>query len=158
MLRLKSHLTSTFQRIIIGDAVIFPTMDHCVLSAVYRVHSMTCVWKRLNVCRDGLYDMLCVVRVERKFSIFHRMSKDVVFCALTFLDRRNSTNLLSVLESNTPRYQTRDSKFLKFGFHCMNYEVHQLMSAAMCEFNEVIGLFDYILTRNQFINHPMLTL
>jgi hypothetical protein len=26
--------------------------------AVYRAHSMTCVETRLNVCRDGLYDML----------------------------------------------------------------------------------------------------
>jgi hypothetical protein len=27
---------------------------------VYGAHSMTCVWTRLNVCREGLYDMLCV--------------------------------------------------------------------------------------------------
>jgi hypothetical protein len=32
------------------------------------------------------------------------------------------------------------------------------MSAAMREFNEVIGLFDFILTRNQFMNRLELAL
>jgi hypothetical protein len=32
------------------------------------------------------------------------------------------------------------------------------MSAAMHECNEVIGLFDFILTRNQFMNRLKLTL
>jgi hypothetical protein len=47
----------------------------CVWSPLYDVHthSMT----RLNACRDGLYDMLCLV--------CHRMSIDVFFCTFTFL-------------------------------------------------------------------------
>jgi hypothetical protein len=32
------------------------------------------------------------------------------------------------------------------------------MSAAMRQFNKVIGLFDFILTRNQFLNRLKLTL
>jgi hypothetical protein len=38
------------------------------------------------------------------------------------------------------------------------YGVHEPMSAAMHEFNEVIGLFDFILTRNQFLNRLKQTL
>jgi hypothetical protein len=37
-------------------------------------------------------------------------------------------------------------------------EVHEPMSAAMPEFNGVIGLFDFILSRNQFVNRLRLTL
>jgi hypothetical protein len=60
--------------------------------------------------------------------------------------RMNSPNLFSDL--NTPRYQTMGSEFLRIGFHRTNYGVQEPMSAAMREFNEVIGLFDFILTRN----------
>jgi hypothetical protein len=70
----------------------------------------------------------------------------------------NIPNLLPVLELNTTRYRTRGSKFLQIGFHPTNYEVHEPMSTVMREFNEVIGLFDFILTRYQFINHLKLTL
>jgi hypothetical protein len=70
----------------------------------------------------------------------------------------NSPNLLSALDLNTPRYRTRGSEFLRIGFHRTNYGVHEPMSAAMREFNEVIGLFDFILTRNQFVNRLKLTL
>jgi hypothetical protein len=38
-------------------------------AAVYGAHSMTCVWTRLNVCRCGLYDMLCVVWVPSFFEL-----------------------------------------------------------------------------------------
>jgi hypothetical protein len=68
--------------------------------------------------------------------------------------RMNSLNFLSALDVNTPRYRTRGSEFLRIGFHCTNYGVHEPMSAAMPEFNEVIGLFDFILIRNQFMNRP----
>jgi Reverse transcriptase (RNA-dependent DNA polymerase)/Endonuclease-reverse transcriptase len=85
-----------------------------------------------------------------------------VACIMLIFDilsgRVSSPNLLSVLELNTPRYQTRDSEFLRIGFHRTNYGVHEPMSAAMRGFNEVIGLFDFILTRNQFINRLKLTL
>jgi hypothetical protein len=66
--------------------------------------------------------------------------------------RMNSPNLLSALDLNTPQYRTRGSEFLRISFHRTNYGVHEPMSAAMREFNEVIGLFDFILTRNQFLN------
>jgi hypothetical protein len=72
--------------------------------------------------------------------------------------RMNLPNLLSTLDLNTPRYRTQGqgSKFLRIGFQRMNYE--EPMSAAMREFNKVIGLFDFILTRHQFMNCLKLTL
>jgi hypothetical protein len=71
--------------------------------------------------------------------------------------RMNSPNLLSALDLNTPRYRTRSSELLQIGFHRTNYGVHEPMSAAMREFNEVIGLFNFILTRNQLLNNLRLT-
>jgi hypothetical protein len=66
--------------------------------------------------------------------------------------RMNALNLLSSLDLNTPRYWARGSKFLRIGFHRTNYRVHEPMSAAIYEVNEVIDLFDFLLTRNQFMN------
>jgi hypothetical protein len=62
--------------------------------------------------------------------------------------KMNSQNLLSAFDLNTPRYRTRCSEFLRIGFHRTNYGFHGPMSAAMREFNAVIGLFEFILTRN----------
>jgi hypothetical protein len=70
----------------------------------------------------------------------------------------NSSNLSSALDLNFPRYRTRGSEFLRIGFHRTNYGVHEPISAAMSEYNEVIGLLDFILTRNQFMNCLKLTL
>jgi hypothetical protein len=81
--------------------------------------------------------------------------RSIMFIFDILLGRMNSPNLLSALDLNTPRYRTRGSEFLRIGFH---YGVHEPMSAAMREFNEVIGLFDFILTRNQFVNRLKLTL
>jgi hypothetical protein len=69
----------------------------------------------------------------------------------------NSPNL-SALDLNTQRYRTRVSEFLRIGFHSTSYGFHELMSAAMREINEVIGLFDFILTRKQFMNRLKPTL
>jgi hypothetical protein len=65
--------------------------------------------------------------------------------------RINSPKLLSAFDLNIPQYRTRGSEFLRIGFHRTNYEVHESMSAKMREFNKVIGLFDFILTRNQLM-------
>jgi hypothetical protein len=112
--------------------------------AVYGTHSMTCVYTSLNLRRDGLNYMLCVVCVERILTIFHRMSID--WCALLRLDtfvkwrsiacivynvyiryskwyRMNSPNLLSAFDLNTSRYRTRDFEFLRIGVHRTNYGV-----------------------------------
>jgi hypothetical protein len=40
----------------------------------------------------------------------------------------------------------------------MNYGVHEPMPAAMRKFEEVFGLLDLILIRNQFMNRLKLTL
>jgi hypothetical protein len=72
--------------------------------------------------------------------------------------RMDTTNLLSALDWNTSRYRTRGSKFLRIDFHRKKYGVHKPMSTAMREFNEIIGLFNFILTPNQFMNLLKLTL
>jgi hypothetical protein len=71
--------------------------------------------------------------------------------------RVNSPNLLSVLDLITTRYPTRGTEFLRIDFHRMNYLLHEPMSSAMRQFNEVIGLFDFGLTRDQFLNRLRLT-
>jgi hypothetical protein len=96
-------------------------------SCVYGAQYMTFVWTRLNVCRKGLSDMLCVVWVGRIFTICYRMSIGVLF-----------------------RW---DSEFLRISFHRTNYGVHEPMYAAMREFNEVISLFDFILTRKHLYEY-----
>jgi hypothetical protein len=112
--------------------------------------------------------MLCVVWVGRILTICHRcalLRLDILLkrrCTMFIFDilrgRMNSANLLLALDLNTPRYRTRGFEFLRIGFHCMNYEVHEPMSAVMREFNEGIGLFNFILNRNQFMNRLNLTL
>jgi hypothetical protein len=58
---------------------------------------------------------------------------------------------LSVLDLITPRYSSRGAEFLRFDFHRTNYGIHEPMSRAMRQFNEVIGLFDFGLTQDQFL-------
>jgi hypothetical protein len=72
--------------------------------------------------------------------------------------RMNSPNLLSAIDLNTPCYRTRGSMFLRIGFHCTNYRVHEPMYVTMRELNKEICLFNLILTRYQFMNRLKLTL
>jgi hypothetical protein len=85
-----------------------------------------------------------------------------IACVLFIFDvlsgRENSPNLLSVLDLITPRYPTRGTEFLRIDFHRTNYGPHEPMSSAMRQFNEVICLFDLVLTRNQFLDRLRLTL
>jgi hypothetical protein len=69
----------------------------------------------------------------------------------------NSPNLLSFLDLITPRNRSRGFEFLRIGFHRTNYVIHESMSGAMRQFNEVIGIFDFSLTRDQFLNRIRLT-
>jgi hypothetical protein len=72
--------------------------------------------------------------------------------------RMNSPNFLSALDLNTLQNWNRGSEFLQIVFHRTNYGVHEQMSAAKRDLNEIIGLFDFILTRNQFMNRLKVTL
>jgi hypothetical protein len=58
----------------------------------------------------------------------------------------NSPNLLSALDIGLGR----GSEFIRIGFHRTNYGVHEPLSAAMLKLAR--GHFDFILTRNQFVN------
>jgi hypothetical protein len=75
-----------------------------------------------------------------------------IACVMFIFDvlRVNSPNLLSLLDLITPRYPTRGTEFLRIDFHRINYGLHEPMSGAMRQFNEVIGLLDFDLTRDQF--------
>jgi hypothetical protein len=85
-----------------------------------------------------------------------------VACVMFIFDvlsgRVNSPGLLFVLNLIAPRYSTRGTEFLRIDFLRTNYGVHEPMSSAMRQFNEVIGLFDFGLTRDQFLNRLRLTL
>jgi hypothetical protein len=88
-----------------------------------------------------------------------RRSIACVMFIFDFLSGRvNSPNLLSVLDLNTPRYPTSGTEFLRLDFHRMNYGIHESKSSAMRQFNADIGLFDFGLTRDQFLNRLRLTL
>jgi hypothetical protein len=63
-----------------------------------------------------------------------------------------SPNLLSVVDLITPRYPTRGTEFLRIDFHRTNYGIQEPLSSAMRQFNEVVGLFDFSLHRDQFLN------
>jgi hypothetical protein len=87
----------------------------------------------------------------RLYTLVKRRSIACVMFIFDILsDRINSPNLLSALDLKNPQNQTRGSKFLRIGFHRMNFGVVP-MSAAIREFNEVFGLIDFILTRYQFM-------
>jgi hypothetical protein len=72
--------------------------------------------------------------------------------------RVNKPNLLSVLDLVTPRYPTHGTEFVRFDFYQTNYGIHDPMSSAMRQFNEIICLFDFGLTRDQFLIRLRLTL
>jgi hypothetical protein len=58
----------------------------------------------------------------------------------------------------TSRYPTNGTEFLRTDCHQTNYGLHEPMSGAIRHFNEVIGLFDFGLTRDQFLNRLRLIL
>jgi hypothetical protein len=117
------------------------------------------------VCREGLYNIYDLPPYEHGCALLRLdiiVKWRTIACVMFIFDilsgRMNLPNFLSALDLNILRYQTRGSDFLRIGFHRTNYGAREPMSAAMREFNEIIGLFDSILTRNQYMNHPKLTL
>jgi hypothetical protein len=134
-----------------------------------------CVLTEWNACKGGLFDMLCVVwgwtdmhylpPYEDRCALLHldalakrRSIASVMFNFDVLSGRVNSPNLLSVLDLITPRYPTRGTEILRIDFHRTNYGLHEPMPVEMRRFNEVIGLFDFDLTRDQFLNRLRLTL
>jgi hypothetical protein len=75
--------------------------DRYTLKSLYvslvrpRLEYASCVWNpfydvrvdRVNACKGGLFDMLCVVWVGQTCMICHRMRTDVPFCILTPLQK-----------------------------------------------------------------------
>jgi hypothetical protein len=66
--------------------------------------------------------------------------------------RVGSLSLLFLINVIASRYRTRGGNFLRIYFHRTNYGVHELLYDAVWHFNEVAGLFDCHLSRNQFFN------
>jgi hypothetical protein len=103
-----------------------------------------------------------LVYFEDKCALLHILTKSgSIACVIFIFDvlsgRVNSPNLLSVLDLITPRYPTHDTDFLRIDFHQTNYGIHEPMLSAMRQFNEVIGLFDFGLSRDRFLNRLTLT-
>jgi hypothetical protein len=82
-----------------------------------------------------------------------RRRSDVLMFVFNVLSGRvGSPNLLSLVNVITPHYSTRGGEFLRIDFHSINYGVHEPLNDAVRHFNEVAGLFDFHLSRNQFFN------
>jgi hypothetical protein len=131
------------------------------LSEVFLEYA-NCVW---NLFYDVRVDR--VERVQKRFIRYalrglgwtdmHDLPPSEDRCALLHLDTL-ALNLLSVFDLITPRYPTRGTEFLCIDFHRTNNGLHESISGAMRQFNEVIGLFDFGLTRDQFLNRLRLNL
>jgi hypothetical protein len=109
-------------------------VDHCVLfglSTEYWRFSITFTYRVLFYAND----MKLFLPVKGRFS---RTSYPIEFSYIL------AGNVLDRISLNTPRYRTRGFEFLPIGFHRTNYVVYEPMSTAMHEFNEVIGLFDFL--------------
>jgi hypothetical protein len=91
--------------------------------------------------------LLCLATLVKRRSI-----ACIIFIFDILSSRMNSPNLSLAHDLNTSQYRTRGSEFLRIGFDRTNYGVHEPKSVAMRELKEVIGLFDFILTRYQIIN------
>jgi hypothetical protein len=113
----------------------------------------------------GWTDMHDLPPYEYRCALLHldtltkRQSIDCVMFIFDVVSGRvNLPNLWSVLDLITPRYPTRGAEFLRIDFHRTNYGMYEPMSSAIRQFSEVIGLFDFGLTLDQFLNRLRLTL
>jgi hypothetical protein len=104
----------------------------------------------------GWMDMHDLPPYEDRCALLHLdtlTKRRSIACVMFIFDvlsgRVNSPNLLFVLYLITPRYPTRGTDI---DFHRTNYGVNEPMSSTMRQFNEVISLFDFGLTRDQFLN------
>jgi hypothetical protein len=96
-----------------------------------------------------MYDLAltCLEKLTRR-----RSDACMVFVFDDLSGRVGSPNLLSLVNVIAPRYHTQGGDFLRIDFHCNNYGVHELLNDGVQHFNEVAGLFDFHLSRNQFFN------
>jgi hypothetical protein len=64
----------------------------------------------------------------------------------------DSPKLLSQINLSVPSYPTRGREFLFVEFHRTNYGIYEPINAAVRGFNELVGLFDFNITRDTFLN------
>jgi hypothetical protein len=81
-----------------------------------------------------------------------RSDASVIFVFYVLSGRVGLPILLSLVNVIALRYRTRGGDFLRINFHRTNYGVHEPLNDAVRHFNEVAGLFDFHLSRNQFCN------
>jgi hypothetical protein len=153
-------------------SLVRPKLDYasCVWNPFYdvRVDRVERVHKRfIRYALRGLRwtDMHDLPPYEDRCTLLHldtlakRRSIDCVMFIFDVLSGRvNSPNLLSFVDLITPRYPIRSTEFLRIDFHRTNYGLHEPMSGAIRQFNDIIELFDFSLTLNQFLNRLSLTL
>jgi hypothetical protein len=124
----------------------------CVSNPFYdvRVNRVECVQRRfIRYALRGLdwTDIHNLPPYEDRFAHLHLdtlTKRRLIACVMFIFDvlsaRVNSPSLLSVLDLITPRYLTRGIEFLRIDF--------QPMPSVMRQFNMVIGLFYFGLTRD----------
>jgi hypothetical protein len=95
-------------------------------------------------------DRCSLIRLETLAE--RRANACIMFIFDILSGRVNSPNLLSLIIINAPCYHTRTNDFLRVGFQCPNYGVHEPLNGAIQSFNEFAGLFDLHLSRNPFFN------
>jgi hypothetical protein len=150
--------------------------DPCTVKSLYtslvrpKPKYASSVWSSFYNFRVDRVERVCVVwgwtdihdlpPYEDRCALLHfdtLTKRRSIACMMFIIDvlsgRVNSPNLLSVLELITPRYPTRGTEFLRIDFHRTNYGIHE--PSATRQFNEVIGLFDFGLTRDLFF-YPIL--
>jgi hypothetical protein len=82
-----------------------------------------------------------------------RETARIMFVFDLLSNRIVSSRLLSDVCLRVPFYLTRRQEFLFIENHRTNYGTYEPINAAVLCFNEVAGLFDFNLSRNQFLKN-----
>jgi hypothetical protein len=75
----------------------------------------------------------------------------ILFVFDIFSGRVSSPPLLSEIGLRVPSYRTHQHDFFHIDFHRTNYGAFEPINAALHGFNEIADLFDFDLSRSQFV-------
>jgi hypothetical protein len=75
----------------------------------------------------------------------------ILFVFDIFSGRVSSPPLLAEIGLRVPSYRTRQHDFFHIDFHRTNYGAFEPINAALHSFNEIADLFDFDLSRSQFV-------
>jgi hypothetical protein len=80
-----------------------------------------------------------------------RVIARILFVFDIFSGRVSSPPLLAEIGLRAPSYSTRRHDFFHIDYHCTNYGAFEPINAALNSFNEIADLFDFDLSRSQFV-------